>query len=233
MDQERDRGEPDLTLDLKEIYESRFDERDFRAKDGIWRAIGRYLQRFIDSSDRVLDLACDRGDFIRNIQAAEKWATDLRDVSEQLPDDVHFVAANGLQLDQKLPHDFFDLVFMSNYLEHLPSAAAVIQQLEVVHRLLRPGGRVLVLQPNITLVGGAYWDFIDHCVALTDRSLAEAALLAGFQARKVIKRFLPYSTKGHLPQHPALVRAYLALPPLWRVLGKQTLYLGEKRAAGP
>ncbi len=30
---------------------------------------------------------------------------------------------------------------MSNYLEHLPSAAAVIRQFQVVRDLLRPGGR--------------------------------------------------------------------------------------------
>ena len=39
-------------------------------------------------------------------------------------------------------------------------------------------------------------------------------------------RFLPYSTKGRLPTAPALVRAYLAFPPAWWLLGKQTLYVG-------
>jgi hypothetical protein len=34
--------------------------------------------------------------------------------------------------------------------------------------------------------------------------------------------------KSHFPQHPLLVRAYLAFPPAWLLLGKQTLYLGEK-----
>ena len=70
---------------------------------------------------------------------------------------------------------------MSNYLEHLPSGDAVIAQLEVARRLLKPGGRVLVLQPNIRLVGAAYWDFIDHKVALTEKSLVEAGELAGLE----------------------------------------------------
>jgi hypothetical protein len=117
---------------------------------------------------------------------------------------------------------------MSNYLEHLPSSEAVIRQLRVALELLKPGGRLLVLQPNIRLLGGAYWDFIDHKVALTEKSLAEAAELAGFTTLEVVTRFLPYTVKSRLPQHPALVRAYLAFRPAWRVLGKQTLYVAER-----
>jgi len=89
---------------------------------------------------------------------------------------------------------------------------------------------VLILQPNVRLIGGAYWDFIDHQTALTEKSLAEAAGMAGFATKEVITRFLPYTTKSRLPQHPRLVRAYLALPAAWLLFGKQTLYLGEKPA---
>jgi hypothetical protein len=55
--------------------------------------------------------------------------------------------------------------------------------------------------------------------------------MAGFKTKKVIARFLPYTTKSRIPQHPLLVRAYLSFPPAWLLLGKQTLYLGEKPAA--
>ncbi len=215
-------------LTLKEIYGHRFSDSDVKRKDAIWKEVARYLQRYIPEQSVVLDLACDRGDFIRNIRAAEKWASDLRDMGTALPFDVRFVQVNGLELDMAAPSGHFDLVFMSNYLEHLPTPESVIQQLSVVHRLLKPGGRVLVLQPNIRLVGGRYWDFIDHSVALTEKSLEEAAQLAGFRTRRVITRFLPYSTKSRLPQNQKLVRLYLAFPPAWRFLGKQTLYIGEK-----
>jgi SAM-dependent methyltransferase len=213
---------------LKEVYEQRFDPEDQAHKDAIWRELGRFFQRYIAPDARVVDIACDLGYFIRNITARERWATDIRDVSAALPSDVRFIRASGLDLADVLPRDSFDLAFYSNYLEHLPSTEAVLEQLRVTHALLKPGGKVLILQPNIRLIGGAYWDFIDHQTALTEKSLAEAATMAGFRTKGVITRFLPYTTKSRFPQHPLLVRAYLNMPPAWLIFGKQTLYVGEK-----
>jgi SAM-dependent methyltransferase len=213
---------------LKEVYEHRFDEADQMRKEAIWRELGRFLQRYIAPDARIVDIACDLGYFIRNVHAGERWATDIRDVGATLPPDVRFIRASGLDLADVLPNDSFDLAFFSNYLEHLASTEAVLEQLRVAFALLKPGGRVLILQPNIRLIGGSYWDFIDHQTALTEKSLAEAATMAGFRTKQVITRFLPYTTKSRLPQHPLLVRAYLRLPPAWLIFGKQTLYLGEK-----
>src|SRR5712692_173385 len=217
-------------INLKEVYEQRFDEADEARKAAIWFELGMFLQRYVAPDARVVDIACDLGYFIRNIRAAERWATDVRDLAIALPPDVHFVRANGLDLADVMPNNHFDLAFFSNYLEHLPSTEAVLQQLRVTFSLLRPGGRVLILQPNVRLIGGSYWDFIDHQTALTEKSLAEAAGMAGFATKEVITRFVPYTTKSRLPQHPLLVRAYLALPAAWLLFGKQTLYLGEKPA---
>jgi SAM-dependent methyltransferase len=216
--------------DHASVYDLRFGERERSAKETVWREIGRFLQRrYVPESSKVLDVGTDAGYFIRNITAAERWATDLRDTSASMPDGVRFVQSDGLLLADAVPTDYFDVVFMSNYLEHLDSAESVVEQLKVARRVLRAGGLVIVLQPNIKLVGAAYWDFIDHRVPLTEESLVEAATFAGFATRDVIGRFLPYSVKGRLPASRTLVRSYLAFPPAWRVMGKQTLYVGERR----
>jgi SAM-dependent methyltransferase len=212
------------------VYDLRFGERERSAKEAVWREIGRFLQRrYIPAASKVMDVATDTGYFIRNINAAERWATDLRDTSASMPEGVRFLQADGLALAEVAPTDYFDIVFMSNYLEHLDSAESVIEQLRVAHRLLRVGGHVIVLQPNIKLVGNAYWDFIDHRVPLTEESLVEAATFAGFETSEVIGRFLPYSVKGRLPAHRLLVRAYLGFSPAWRLFGKQTLYVGRRK----
>jgi SAM-dependent methyltransferase len=214
--------------DTDALYDARFSEAETRAKDLVWRELTRYFQRYVDSELPVLDVACDRGYFIRNIRANEKWATDVRDLSAYLPSDVHFVLADGLALPEKLPLSYFGIVFMSNYLEHLPSSEAVVQQLRVAFQLLRDGGKVIILQPNIRLVGDAYWDFIDHKTPLTEKSLREAADMAGFRVHTEITRFLPYTSKSALPKSPTLVRWYLSLKYTWRYFGKQSLYVGER-----
>jgi SAM-dependent methyltransferase len=212
---------------LDRVYESRFDVGLRRRKHAMWAEIVSFLQQWINENEPVLDIACDEGYFIGHVKATERWATDIRDVRSELPDEVHFVQADGLALREAIPAGRFGCVFMSNYLEHLRSSDEVIEQLRVARDLLRPGGRLIVLQPNVRLTGAAYWDFIDHHVPLTERSLTEAAELAGFRTIKLITRFLPFTTKGRLPTDARLVRLYLAFPPAWLLLGRQTLYVGE------
>ena len=120
---------------------------------------------------------------------------------------------------------------MSNYLEHLASATAVIDQFKVVAAVLRPGGRAIVLQPNIRLTGGSYWDFLDHKTALTEKSLEEAARMADLEIEHMITRFLPYTTKSRFPQNPWLVRGYLWFRPAWWILGRQTLLVARRPVA--
>jgi SAM-dependent methyltransferase len=213
--------------ELQRIYDHRFDRGEAAVKDGIWTEVTAYLQRWIKPGARVLDVACDLGYFIRHVQAGERWATDVRDVSASLGPEVHFVQADGLALSDAVPHEYFDVVFVSNYLEHLRDPDAVIAQLREIRAVTKPDGRLIVLQPNIRFVGTAYWDFIDHRVALTEQSLVEAALAAGFDVERLIPRFLPYTTKSRIPQAPWLVRAYLRVPLAWRLMGKQTLLIAR------
>ena len=216
-----------MTGHLDDLYQQRFPPEVAARRRAMWAEIVRYLQRFVRSGP-VLDLACGEGYFISHVVAAERWASDARNTAGSLPPDVRFVQADGLKLRDELPAGHFATIFMSNYLEHLSTRFAVLDQLEVAHDLLEPGGRVIVLQPNIRLVGGHYWDQLDHHVALTEETLREASGLAGFREIKTIVRFLPYTTNSRLPQHHLLVRAYLRFPPAWWLMGKQTLFVAER-----
>lgn len=218
--------------DLGRVYAERFDDADVAAKEAAWREIVPYLQRWIPATARVLDVACDTGYFIRNVRARERWATDVRDVSADLGPGVRFVQSDGLELASALAGERFDVVFTSNYLEHLPSPDEVIAQLRAMREVLAGDGRLIVLQPNIRFVGAAYWDYIDHRVALTERSLVEAAAAAGFVVERLIPRFLPYTVKSRLPKSARLVRWYLRVPLAWRLLGKQTLLVARPARSG-
>lgn len=52
-----------------------------------------------------------------------------------------------------------DVVFTSNFLEHLPDKPSVDGTIAEAYRCLKKGGRLICLGPNIKYVNGAYWDF--------------------------------------------------------------------------
>ena len=125
----------------------------------------------------------------------------------------------------------FGTVFMSNYLEHLESCEAVIKQLSVAQSAAcarRPRSS------SCNRTSGSseprYWDFIDHRVALTEQEPARGRRSSPACATDtLVTRFLPYSTKGRLPSARLLTRAYLAFPPAWLVMGKQTALRRDPR----
>jgi hypothetical protein len=85
-----------------------------------------------------------------------------------------------------------------------------------------------VMGPNIRYAWREYWDYYDHYLPLSHLSLAEGLCLAGFRIAENIPRFLPYTMKNTVPTHALLVRAYLAVPLMWKLLGKQFLVTAVK-----
>ncbi len=214
------------------IYSVRFPEVERDAKDAVWQVLCRhFFQRYVKAGDVVLDLGAGFGEFLRHIQCRHRIAVDIEEISgRHLPTGTDEIIVPSQELSTRVASDSVDIVFCSNFFEHLPDKAALETTLAEIRTVLRPGGRLLVLQPNIRLVGGAYWNFIDHHVALTDRSLAEACEISGFTVQEVIPRFLPYTTRSRLPQKPWLVRAYLLCRPAWWFLGGQTWLVAVKAA---
>lgn len=184
----------------------------------------------VGPGSRVLDLACGYGEFINQVKAAKKYAVDLNpDAPRHLASDVEFHATPAGRLDF-LPDGSVDVVFTSNFLEHLPDKAACDAVFAEILRVLRPGGRFIVLGPNIRYAYREYWDYYDHYLPLSHLSLAEGLTQAGFTVRRLVPRFLPYTMKSRLPTADALVRLYLRLPFVWPLFGKQFLAVAERPA---
>src|SRR6185436_16013967 len=110
--------------------------------------------------------------------------------------------------------------FVSNFFEHVPREV-IVSTLVEIRRVLKPGGRLLVLQPNVRYCAKDYWMFFDHITPVDDRALVEALNGAGYDVETCLPRFLPYTTKSRLPSGPGLVRLYLKVPLAWRMLGAQ------------
>jgi SAM-dependent methyltransferase len=217
--------------ELADLYRIRF-ERDFLPrKQAIWKVLCRdFFQQYIKPDATVVDVACGYGEFINNIKAGEKIAIDLNvDTKNHLADVVEFHTLSATEISA-IGSARADVLFTSNFLEHLPDKAALNKFLDEVWTVLKPGGRYLILGPNLRYLPGEYWDFYDHHLGLTHLSLSEALELKGFKVEKCVDKFLPYTTQGALPTHPLLVKIYLKLPLAWRVLGKQFFIVASKPA---
>jgi SAM-dependent methyltransferase len=214
--------------DLQRIYGARFcSNLDYRRQ--VWTAlVSGWFARYVTSGDRVLDLGSGYGEFINTVRCRDKLAMDLNpDAPRFLNPDVRFLQQDCAER-WPLADESLDVVFTSNFFEHLPDKTALGRTLDEVRRCLRRGGRLVALGPNIKYLPGQYWDFWDHYIPLTETSLKEALVTRGFTVDVCIGRFLPY-TMASGPQYPiALLRAYLALPLVWRFFGRQFLLVGVR-----
>ena len=179
----------------------------------VWKAIADHLAAHVPPDAHVLELGAGYCDWINNVRAARRVAIDLW---PELPryaapgvEPLVLDISNGLE---SLGDASFDVVLASNLLEHFgPDAAEVV--VCGVARLLRPGGRFVLIQPNFRYAWRSYFDDYTHRSIFTDVSLPALLRSAGFTIETVKPRFAPYSMQRvRIPVAAWLVRAYLLLP---------------------
>lgn len=213
--------------DLQRTYELRFHgSQEYRRH--VWKILTRdFFQPLIPSSSHVLDLGCGWGEFINQIDAALKYGMDLNAESRQrLAPNIHFIEQD-CSAKWPLNDRSLDVVFSSNFFEHLPAKGDLRQTLGQVHRCLKPGGRLICMGPNIKYLPGRYWDFWDHCLPLTEQSLREVLEMLGFKVERCIAKFLPYQMVRRNPAPLPLLRLYLKLPWAWHFFGRQFLIIAR------
>lgn len=214
--------------DLKRIYEARF-ERSLPYRRRIWSVlIGDVFQKYVGPSDAVLDLGCGYGEFINQVHCDRKIAMDLNPAAPRHLDKSVTFLEQDCSTRWKLDDGTLNVVFTSNFFEHLPEKAALGRTLDEAHRCLASGGRLIALGPNIKYLPGKYWDFWDHHLPLTEKSIREALMTRGFKIEYCAGKFLPYTT-ADTPQSPILfLRIYLKIPLVWPLFGKQFLVVAQK-----
>jgi len=217
--------------DLSNIYRKRFSNTGIEKRNKVWKVLcSAYFNKLVSPGDRILDLACGYGEFINNIVAGKKYAVDLNpDSPSHLNPDVTFFSSPANDLSY-LTDNSVDVVFTSNFLEHLKDKDECNAVLTEVRRVLRPGGRFIIMGPNIRYCYKEYWDYYDHYLPLSHLSLSEGLLINGFDLESVTDRFLPYTMNNSKPTHDFLIRAYLAFPLAWKLFGAQFLVIGTKSA---
>ncbi len=183
------------------------------ARAVVWNVVADYLAPWMPANADVVEIGAGYCAWINNVAAARRVAVDV------WPEVARF-AAPGVEarvLDASrelltLGAASFDVVLASNILEHFEPGVA-IAVVEDVHRVLKPGGRLIIIQPNFRYAAKHYFDDYTHRSVFTDVSLPNLLRAHGFRIDRVQPRFLPYSMRGsRLPIRSWTVRAYLRSP---------------------
>lgn len=196
------------------------------ARRGVWQEIVRWVRRDAPAVETMVELGCGYGDFIDQFPAKRRIAFDLNpEMRRYLGPEVELRVEDALALGN-LPTASVDLVFASNFLEHLPGDR-VDALLEIVHRVLRPGGRLMLLQPNHRRCAAHYFDDPTHVTIFDDRNIGAWLERAGLRVVRLVPGLLPFSMKSRGPKWPWLVGLYLRLP--LRPFAAQMYVVAEKR----
>ena len=146
-------------ISVQTYYRKRFSSKENINRDILWRLLcSKQFQMYVNQKDTVMDIGAGYCEFINHIQAKKKIAVDINpDTQKNAQHNIEVL----LKSAERIPSHYdgtIDIIFMSNFLEHLSSKEQVIKVLHRAFHLLKPKGKLIVLQPNIDLVGGHYWD---------------------------------------------------------------------------
>jgi SAM-dependent methyltransferase len=115
-----------------------------------------------------------------------------RGLGGRIRDRLPGVRYKSLDIDPAYPHDYasfdeidehFDLVLLFEVIEHLgiEEGETLVSQ---IHRVLRPGGRVILTTPNLYMPG-QYWKDISHRTPYHYEELGALFLSRGFEIEEI------------------------------------------------
>ncbi|WP_354529869.1 class I SAM-dependent methyltransferase [Nakamurella sp. UYEF19] len=190
-------------------FTTRFTRNDGRGQ--VWRHICDFLQTWIAGDADVLELGAGWCDFSNAVHAGSVTAMDIDPVVQEAAGPAVAAVVGDCTDLSRFRDGSFDCVVASNLLEHLtrPMADTMLAEAQ---RVLRPGGRLLLIQPNFRLNPREYFDDYTHVSIYTDRSLRDYLAASGWSVDHVAARFLPLSMKSRGSGLTFLVPWYLRSP---------------------
>ncbi|RIK43879.1 MAG: hypothetical protein DCC55_04265 [Chloroflexi bacterium] len=159
----------------------------------IYQIYQRYLSqmRSYRQTNRVLDVGCAIGLFLvaTNADGWESYGVDPSEPLSTYGREKYGVEIYHSELSQMaFPRRHFDVVTLWNVIEHLLDPMAVLRE---VHRVLRPGGLLILQMPNWDDIAreflGPQWDMFvtDHFYYFTHATTRQMLARTGFTLKDI------------------------------------------------
>jgi 2-polyprenyl-3-methyl-5-hydroxy-6-metoxy-1,4-benzoquinol methylase len=192
----------------------------------VWKQVAKHLQHYIPPNSTILDLGSGYCNFINNIKAKQKYALDkYLNPQEYASPDITPINGDHLQLNKQIKDESLDVIFASNFIEHLYDKD-LESYISLILKKLKPRGILILMQPNFKFSFKNYFDDYTHVKAWTHTSLTDYLKTKGFQIALVKPKFLPFSMKSSLPISKTLISLYLKSP--FKPFAGQMLIIARK-----
>lgn len=159
---------------------------------------------FKSREGKLLDVCCGRGEYLEHFQTLgfDAYGVDLDSLAREKGYQVEIANVDL----EPLPFEdnTFDFVWMSSAIEHMGNVYHVMENL---YRILKPGGKLLVMTGDWKKIYKVFFDDADHKSPFTTYSLYD--LFLRYDLKNVVTDtiyYLPFSWKS--PYHkliPAII----------------------------
>ena len=156
---------------------------------------------------RVLEVGCGSGELLRSLSGGSSLAVGV-DLSAAGLGIARGKALVACASAQALPFEdgSFDAVVAQHLIEHLIEPESALGEWR---RVLRPGGRLVLVTPNAAYPDPAHFEDPTHVNLFTPASLREALEAGGYRVDALFTLF-PYLGRGRLGRAASIRFSFLA-----------------------
>ena len=128
---------------------------------------------------KLLEIGCGRGDFLEAFRelGVDCYGLDLAESAVKKLRHLQVKKADVSKEPFPFEDDTFDIVYHKSLIEHLYSPEHLMRE---TYRVLKPGGRVIILTPDWVSQVKVFYDDFTHCRPYNMASLHDVLQVYGF-----------------------------------------------------
>jgi SAM-dependent methyltransferase len=139
------------------------------------KLVNHIVCQYFDYGGNLLDVGCGNG---KHMKIFESYDITTKGLDAREQDDSKISICNIEKDPFPFKNDTFDYVYSKSLFEHILRADNCIKE---CYRVLKPGGKIVIMVPEWKSQMNHYWDDYSHLHAWTRKSLKDMLEIYGFK----------------------------------------------------